>query len=611
LLGEVISYGRKSTIAEGASKSIKDQHEVNGETAAENNLPLSPDYCWSEPLGYGGDLYWSGGGRTGLEADDYLQGRSRPTLTRIVKGVLGIDVTTPIRGIVVWAQDRLWRDVGIASDLIEFFAKHDVALYDRNGRVDIWTPEGRQAVLGAAVAAQHMREMCAVNSARGVRKSVEKGALVTRPNVLGFRSAGKYTGKVTPIPDELELVRRIYKLYTIGEGDGPLGCVDIVKLLMSENYVWQPDLHSVRGVKRSEFTKHIIYPTQIRNVLKDPRYQGKQPHKGKPVPCAAYLVDGQTAVDPALFERAQLKLQAESRIPNAAKRTNYALTGLLCCAMCGQGFTYNWTDRNRKLKEGETRLAYWRVVKRATWSWCTHSHPAMPDDLINTYLNQVFAPLILAELRDQQIALENTGILSRQAHLRAELTEARRFCDEELPQIGREVSPKLLAIMEKDALNRIEQLSSQLQEADQLERATKLLSTDVERLADRPLNQQLDIVRALIRWVAVIPNQDPYANGTNGRYLYKRDRGRVVFLTTFGTYHTATIEQFKDAGSNARPTLHLRPAAPSEVVGSVAQFPDPEAFLDGLRRRYKSGTFRHCPEDISPGYVSKPCQEWK
>ena len=67
---ETVAYARKSNQDKGAAKSIKDQNEVNMETADEYSLPLAEHNLLCEEPGHGGDEYWAGFAGSGLEGDN-------------------------------------------------------------------------------------------------------------------------------------------------------------------------------------------------------------------------------------------------------------------------------------------------------------------------------------------------------------------------------------------------------------------------------------------------------------------------------------------------------------------------------------------------------------
>ncbi len=278
---QVISYERKSNKRkDGTTKSIEDQRTANRETAEEHGFTLLEENQLSEEPGHGGDEWWLGGGGTGLAGDDRTGVHFRPVLTQVMEGV----EAGCIKCIFCWSTDRLWRDVAICKMMINCLGKHGCALYDRNGYINILTPEGRANVLQGAIAAQTYREQCAVNSPRGCRSTRNKGKTVVTGNVLGFRHVSK--GKVVVVSEEITLVRRIFEMYV-----GGMSLTDICRRLMAEGIVLAPDLYPLHSIKRNEHTYDIIYTKQIKTVLTDCRYQGRQPHEGQEWECKDFLIE--------------------------------------------------------------------------------------------------------------------------------------------------------------------------------------------------------------------------------------------------------------------------------------------------------------------------------
>jgi hypothetical protein len=71
----------------------------------------------------------------------------------------------------------------------------------------------------------------------------------------------------------------------------------------------------------------------------------------------------------------------------------------------------------------------------------------------------------------------------------------------------------------------------------------------------------------------------------------------AVFLTSWGTYHTAVIERGFTGETDHR-QLVLRPAKPHEVIDTVMDMPDPDGFVDGLIRAYNGRKYDYDPAEI-------------
>jgi DNA invertase Pin-like site-specific DNA recombinase len=615
LPGQVIGYPRKSTAGENANKSIEDQIEEILEVAEEYGLPMTREHIWAEEIGCGGNLHWEGGGTFGLGLDTGPR-RYRPVLTKLMQAV----ACGEVKCIVVWAQDRLWRDVGICEAAITVLGQKGVQLYDRNGPVDISTPEGRNKVRNTAVAAQNYREMCAVNSPRGIKRTLKKGGLATNPNVLGFRSGGRHTRTVIPQPAELDMVRRIFRLFDAGEVQedaahtGPLSCEQIANLLAKEDYKWTPDLIGKRGKKRNEFTADFIYDWQVRQVLSDCRYRGRQLNYEEEWPCPLYLIDGKEVIDEALWERVQAKLRSQKRIGGQGQEKR-AMTGILRCGLCFQGL--NARRSKYSTASGEVKCHwFWDTLtpKVEAWAWCEHDLPHVKEETLDTYIDEVLAPLLAAELRDQQGAL-NTGnreaAIGERLRIERELSEIQRKLDA-LPDFIGELTRDEYRRTKQKYQTRRGQLELQLKGAIAREQGiedSRLLT--MESLGSLPPAARRDAIRAILRWAAVIPSglpREPDPKYKNKRTRPATDAGWLVFLTDWGTYHTAKIER-RFTGETDHRQVALWPARADEVIGSVAEFPDPERFAAGVARAYAGRHYEYSPAEVLPGYeLSNPLE---
>lgn len=609
LPGETRLYTRKSVKNESSSKSLEDQADENLETCEEWGIPASKDDVREEKPGHGGDEWWQGGGVSGLarNGNDPAR-RSRPVLTDIVREI----EAGAVRCVVVWSQDRLWRDVGLCDALINLFASYGVRLYDRNGVVDISTPDGKAKVRNTAIAAQHYREMCAVNSPRGIRRSAKKGGNVNNANMLGYRGGKRGECLVFPQPEELDMVRRIFRLYDAGEvctdgtHTGPLSMEKIANLLHDEGFLWTPDLHKTRGVQRNEHTRDIIYDWQVKHTLTDPRYNGRQRYGGDEYECPAYLVNGQPVIDDALWNRVQDKINSLRRVGSKGQQS-HALVGLMRCGVCGQAMhPYNSHSR---LKSGETKShRYWRNVRYEQWCWCKDDLPYVRVSVVDEYLEQIIAPLLVAELEDRATSAQRNQARDQEARLTRALRKAERKYREELPGYISQVTPQMLGQMEQKLLTEIGDLKVRLRTAEREARddldGTK--ASSLASLADAPDAARRDAIRSVLRWVAVIPSgaeREPvpgYSPKTRKRPA--TFPGWFVFCTSWGTLHTARIRRM-DTGETDHRQLRLEEAPVEDVFGTVADFPDPEAFAQGIERSWKCRKYEYAPDEVLPGYT--------
>lgn len=606
------SYERKSTVKkDGSTKSLEDQRAVNLETAEEYGLPLLPQNQRSEAVGSKGSDWWCGGGGTGLPGDDRTGARYRPVLTKIMERV----EKDQLKCLIVYSLDRLWRDVALCKMMIDTLGKHGCALYDRSGYVDILTPEGRANVLQQSVRAMEYRELCAVLSPRGCRSTRNKGKTVVTGNVLGYRHVGK--GRVIVIIEEIVLVRRIFVMYLAGTS-----LTDICRTLMSEGIVLAPDLYCVRSVKRNEATHDIVYPKQIRSILCDVRYQGKQPHEGSVWECNDFLIDGLPAVEPAIYEAAQHRLNSRRRIGNAARSDNH-LAGLVKCGICGQYLCLNPS----KQADGSIKR-FWQAKTHDVQSWCTHSLPNVTETALSAYVTTTLMPWLMAQLDETQTTLEGSAGAHEAVRLSQEIATEQMMFKARVRKLyanaeaeGKDPAQALLTLQEmhdeavlcrETRLAGLEAAATRDRELIGLRDRT---ASSLERWAELGDDQKKAVIQSLIKWVVVLPSEDFASREKRRGGSRSIDRkiggappaGRVVFLTQWDTLHTAVVKRVDnpDSATWHRP-LGMVPAEINECLGSCAELPDPAAFAAGLARSYAGRGYRYQPSEVMPGYLVAP-----
>lgn len=606
LPGDSKVYGRKSTKNDRSQKSLDDQREAGFETAEEYNIPVTEEDWMEENAGHGGDEWWEGFGGSGLEGDTHEPARTRPVFTRLMRGV---QVGT-VKCIIVWSLDRLWRSAEICSQAINMMGKKGCLLMDHNGFVDISSAEGRESVLINAVNAQSQREHAAVNSGRGVTKSRAKGKMVGNCNSLGFRSAGPKSGEVRHIPEEHEMVRRIFRMFYSGEdARGPLTPDQIRLQLKSEDFVWTPDLHDKRSVKRTAETRKEIYDQQIRRMLQDVRYIGKQRHEGQEWDCPAFLYEGEPVVPLELFTRVQEKIGQQST-GSKSSRNKYALNGRMRCGLCGQALTVQTTQKRGLIDGSDGLRRYWMPREGRGYTWCSHTLPNIRLDVLDAYINETLAPLLLAEVHERGLDDQALMLAKDQAALQRELCEAEHHYREELPKYHRrKIDPELLESMQEDAKNEIARLRGELRLV--MLRSTKMRDVvpALQDITTVPESVRRDAIRAVVRWIAVFPSDELVAMKGRRNSRPKGNLGTLVLLTAWGTYHTVQLFRDPHGDRNANAT-QLRPVTVSETVGGVADFPDPKSFHDGLERSWKNKKYEWSARDVTPGYTpSFPARE--
>jgi DNA invertase Pin-like site-specific DNA recombinase len=603
---QVVDYARKSVTRgrDGSAKSIADQHDCNQETAEYYSLPLTQPNWLTEAKNHGGDEWWQKCPDVGLEWGAVDKQPHRPILTKLIRGV----VTGQIKCVIVWSVDRLAREIAIAKILADLFAEHGCLLYDRNGNVPLDSPEARGNFFQTILAAQQYREMCAVNSPRGVNKLRERGKIVVTGNVLGYRHVSK--GRIRLVMEEIDLVRRIFTMFV-----GGMSKAAIARQLMDEGIALAPDLYDIRSIKRIDETGHLIYTKQINTVLKDVRYQGKQPHEDQVWDCPAFLIGGEPAVEPALFERAQELLGDPRRVSNHVSPDNY-LAGLFKCGCCGQYLTINPI----KQKDGTVKK-YWVSKKHDVQTWCTHSLPNITEPAMRSYTEEVLLPLLMAELGTLHETLNGTDVAAEIAVTQNQIDAKIQAFKASLTKQFRagKLSDLTASILEDDHKEEIAGLETRLQELEKMirERATvneghAITVTLMDRWHAYSDEEKRVAIHSVLKWVILLPSDDfasrPHRKGgaisTDRKKEGAPPAGRVVYLTAWNTLHTATVKRVTNPDSTTwHRMLGLVPAPIEECLGTCADLPNPAGLAAGLERSFKGRGFRYHPSEVMPGYL--------
>jgi DNA invertase Pin-like site-specific DNA recombinase len=622
LPGQVIRYHRKSNKEGRAQASIEQQTSCTMRICERYGLPTSEADIYDEPIGAKGDWWWEGGGNNGLEDLDPNR-KVRHQLTKALRAVK----EGRCRCICVFHLDRLFRDVEIAKALIMFLYRHDCLLYSYEGFENIWTHQGRNAILQNAISQQALSENSRINSPRGVRQNLEAGKLVVSPNVLGFRSKAKRSCEVLHIPEEQNLVNRIYVMC-----DGGMSTQNIADTLQLEGVRLYEGTggKNPHGNKRTEANKHRIYLDDIRKILTDCRYVGRQRWNGDEYECDAFLreVEGngelaeETVVPVDLWNRVQTKLQNQRRTGNRAVNKRM-LAGLVRCGIDGtvlnaqecpyrSGNEYwivksNNRPRTRNKKVGE-RYTVDDAQDGQEIGICTHKMPSIRVNVLDDYICDIFAPMLSEELRDRATASEGRALAAQRVQLETEIRAKEHFRQNELPKyvIANNCSPQLAGQLERQINEQIFELSSMLDDVSRRETSLRTAPAALADLRNCDEGLRRDIVRACIVWIAVFyepSDRVPRMRDASDKYSYAPERiGKIVVLSAWGTYSTAQLCRIRGEYVKGFSPLTIQPAQLEDAVGGVNDFPDPNRFYEGLRNSWEGRVYRWSPSEFAPGY---------
>lgn len=371
--------------------------------------------------------------------------------------------------------------------------------------------------------------------------------------------------------------------------------------------------------------------SNVHDILRCPKYVGMQRHRtkaqkergeiGTDYPCPAFLReverDGkivhETVVPLDLWERVQATKDAQARIGHRGMNFRN-LTSLVRCGLDGDGLT---AQENKTSDGSGQKVGFWIMRKTRPGMRCNHRVASVREDTLTDYIYDVLGPLVHSQIRERLEGDAHDPHAQKRISLKQRLDQEIKFRNGRLREMIRDEEMDKVLVREEAAKNRLT--------IERLEREIKVLTMPKPTVAEiENLNVLADLrsaepgairdaVRQSICWVAILPvppvrePKSGYLPGqTDIRYSYApKVVAKLVFLTSSGTYHTAVLFRDRTGTESGYPPFKLRPATAAEAIGGVADFPEPQCFVDGLTRAWSGKAYDWCPEKFAPGWFSE------
>lgn len=244
--------------------------------------------------------------------------------------------------VMVWKTSRLARNILDLLQIVNELEKNNVTFRSITEPYDTSTPTGKFLMNMIASVAEFERTTIIENLKMGMNARARKG-LKNGGRMLGYRSAGRgKDSRLEIVPEEAEIVRKIFNLYTEGYGYKAIA-----------NRLNKAGYRTVKG--------NLFGITAISDIISNPTYVGKirfnryvdystKRRKGKSE--NFILVDGQhkPIISEEVWNKAQeIKRARASKYPRSYSG-EFPLTGLLRCPVCGYGMVASRTVNT--LKDG-------------------------------------------------------------------------------------------------------------------------------------------------------------------------------------------------------------------------------------------------------------------
>lgn len=218
-----------------------------------------------------------------------------------------------IDGVVVYRLDRLSRNVRDIYDFLYKIQSIEIGFISLSEGFDTTTAMGRAMLGVAAVFAQLTREMIAENVRDGLMRRAQAGFYNGNKHGPYGYHYDKKSGMLVVVPEEAEVVRRIFELYARRKW----GQLKIAELLNQE---FTP---TREGGNWDKF--------KVRNIVKNPTYTGLITWHGEEYPGKHEAI-----IDEDLFATARELMGNRKTEAPRTQQTEHLISGLAECGLCGK-----------------------------------------------------------------------------------------------------------------------------------------------------------------------------------------------------------------------------------------------------------------------------------
>ncbi len=248
--------------------------------------------------------------------------------------------------VIVWKLNRISRKLLDILNIVELLNKHNIAFRSLTENFETETPSGKLQLNIMGAIGEFERETIAENIKLGMGAKARLGewcgGVVLGYDIVEIPSDGKKrkSTKLQINEREANTVRRIFDLYSQG-----YGYKAVVNRVNKEGYKTKRNNEfAVATVK--EILKNPVYIGKIRyNVRQD--WSKKRRNNINPNPI---LSDGkhEPIIDMETWNKVQVILKERSKKHNKIYDSEFPLTGILKCPVCGAGMTISRSTSKRK-----------------------------------------------------------------------------------------------------------------------------------------------------------------------------------------------------------------------------------------------------------------------
>ena len=422
----------------------------------------------------------------GIYADEGISGTSMKKRTEFKKMI-----TACKRGridlIITKSLSRFARNTVDCLETVRLLKANGIGVYFEKENINTLTESSEFLITLFSGFAQAESESLSKNVAWGWRKSAEAGNVYFQyKRMLGYRKGAD--GQPEIVPEEAEIIRRIYRRYLAGRSLGQ------IKLELEQNNV-----PTAQKVER--WSSAVIH-----NILTNEKYMGdallqktyitdcitKKVKKNMGERPMYYVENNHPAiVSREMFDQVQKEMTRRSSKRKVLQKSGktelgkysgkYALTELLVCGECGSPYKRVTWARN-----GKKRIV-WRCVSRLEFGtkYC-HNSPTLDESRLhnailaamNEYaaIRQEVCPDVLAMVEEAKRAVSQAGamLLELKKRMDAVSQEQSDVLDRLLANMAdAELNARMKALTDEKEALKAQILKVQQKEVSMAEQAAK------------------------------------------------------------------------------------------------------------------------------------------
>lgn len=240
-----------------------------------------------------------------------------------------------------WKTNRMARNQYDLLTIVKELESHDVAFKSCSEAFETTTPAGKLMMNVLASIGEFERETIVENVKLGMKQRARTGKW-NGGTVLGYKSVivNESNTRLEVVPEEASIVIKIFKLYASGKG-----LKAIANLLNHEGYkTKRGSMFGASGVK--DILMNPLYIGKIRYNVRENWSEKRRKGTNK----SPIIAKGEhEAILPIeLWDKVQEIYKMKSGKPKKTFESNYILTGLMKCPVCGYSMAAGRTKKKRK-----------------------------------------------------------------------------------------------------------------------------------------------------------------------------------------------------------------------------------------------------------------------